>query len=45
MSHGVSWHGLALNCSVDLSWFDHIIPCGLDGRGVTSLSKVLGRHG
>lgn len=45
MSHGVSWHGLALNCSVDLSWFDHIVPCGLDGRGVTSLSKVLGHHG
>ena len=45
MSHGVSWHGLALNCSVDLGWFDHIVPCGLDGRGVTSLSKVLGYHG
>lgn len=34
-------HGLALNCSTDLSWFDHIIPCGIEGKGVTSLSQEL----
>ena len=39
MTHGVTWHGLALNCSNDLKWFDHIIPCGLHGKSVTSLSK------
>ena len=43
VSHGVSYHGLALNCSTDLSWFDHIVPCGLEGKGVTSLSHVCGR--
>jgi len=30
-----------MNCSTDLSWFDHIVPCGIHGRGVTSLSKEL----
>ena len=45
VSHGVCWHGLALNCSVDLSWFDHIVPCGLDSKGVASLSSVLGYEG
>ena len=45
MSHGVAYHGLALNCSTDLSWFEHIIPCGITGSGVTSLSKLLGRTG
>lgn len=44
VSHGVSYHGLALNCSTDLSWFDHIVPCGLEGKGVTSLSAVCQRR-
>jgi lipoyl(octanoyl) transferase len=39
---GVSMHGLALNVTTDLSYFDLIIPCGLAGRAVTSLSKLLG---
>lgn len=39
----VTTHGLALNCDIDLSWFDHIIPCGIIGKGVTSLSKELDR--
>ncbi|KAI9012002.1 hypothetical protein CLU79DRAFT_771581 [Phycomyces nitens] len=34
----VSSHGLALNCDVDLSWFDHIVPCGLANKRVTSIS-------
>ena len=42
MSHGVAWHGLSLNCNVDLSWFEHILPCGLEGKGVTSLSSATG---
>jgi lipoate-protein ligase B len=39
---GVSMHGIALNVTTDLSFFDLIVPCGLRGRGVTSLRKILG---
>ena len=39
---GVSMHGLALNVTTDLRYFDLIVPCGLSGRAVTSLSKILG---
>ncbi|XP_054977853.1 putative lipoyltransferase 2, mitochondrial [Sorex araneus] len=37
----ITSHGLALNCSTDLIWFEHIVPCGLVGTGVTSLSQEL----
>ena len=40
---GVSLHGIALNVSPDLGWFDAIIPCGLEDAGVTSIARVLGR--
>lgn len=43
VSHGVAFHGLALNCCNDLSWFRHIVPCGIEGKGVTSLSQLLNR--
>ncbi|XP_007909649.1 putative lipoyltransferase 2, mitochondrial [Callorhinchus milii] len=39
----ITSHGLALNCNVDLGWFSHITPCGITGKGVTSLSRELGR--
>ncbi|XP_075994353.1 octanoyl-[acyl-carrier-protein]:protein N-octanoyltransferase LIPT2, mitochondrial [Genypterus blacodes] len=39
----VTSHGLALNCNTDLSWFNHIVPCGIEGKGVTSLSAELQR--
>lgn len=39
---GVSLHGLALNVSTDLRYFNLIVPCGLAGRPVTSLEKLLG---
>src|SRR5688500_8579993 len=39
---GVSLHGLALNVTTDLSYFDLIVPCGLTGRSVTSLERLLG---
>jgi lipoyl(octanoyl) transferase len=43
---GVAWvttHGLALNVDVDLEWFERIVPCGLAGRGVTSMEQLLGK--
>jgi lipoyl(octanoyl) transferase len=36
-------HGFALNCDVDLSWYDRFVPCGIADAGVTSLSAELGR--
>ena len=43
VSQGVTMHGFAFNCDNDLGWADVIIPCGIVGAGVTSLSKELGR--
>jgi len=40
----VTMHGFALNCDVDLTWFDAIVPCGIADAGVTSLSAELGRQ-
>ncbi len=42
-SRYVTMHGFAFNVNTDLSYFDHIVPCGIDDKGVTSLSKELGR--
>src|SRR5204863_2671901 len=43
VSRGVAMHGFALNCDVDLSWYDRFVPCGIADAGVTSLSRELGR--
>jgi lipoyl(octanoyl) transferase len=43
VSQGVTMHGFALNCEVDLGWYDRFVPCGIDDAGVTSLSAELGR--
>ena len=43
IQRGVTTHGLALNCTTDLSWFDAIEPCGLSGERMTSLSKASGK--
>ena len=42
ISRGVTSHGFALNVSTDLSWFRHIIPCGIHGSEVTSLEYLIG---
>jgi lipoyl(octanoyl) transferase len=39
----VSLHGIALNCDNGLEAFDLIVPCGIVGHGVTSLSRATGR--
>ncbi len=44
VAQGVTMHGFALNCNNDLTWFDRIVPCGIQDAGVTTLSKELGRN-
>eukprot|EP00053_Salpingoeca_punica_P018075 m.175757 g.175757 ORF g.175757 m.175757 type:complete len:267 (+) comp17354_c0_seq1:170-970(+) len=43
VSHGITSHGFALNCNTDLTWFSHIIPCGLADKQATSLTAEAGR--
>ena len=43
-SRWVTMHGLAFNINTDLSYFGHIIPCGIDDKAVTSLNQELGKH-
>lgn len=42
-SRWISMHGFAFNVQPDLSYFGHIVPCGIATKGVTSLSQELGR--
>ncbi len=39
---GVSMHGIALNVTTDLRYFDLIVPCGLVGRSPASMREILG---
>jgi len=41
----VTWHGFALNVTTDLSYFDLIVPCGIDGVEITSIEKELRTRG
>ena len=43
ISRGITTHGFALNVDADLSYFRHIVPCGMEGLAVTSVERVLGR--
>lgn len=44
ISRGVTSHGVAMNVNTDLSFFNLIIPCGIESRPVTSMQKELGRE-
>jgi lipoyl(octanoyl) transferase len=37
-------HGFALNVNTDLTYFDHIIPCGIPDKKVTSIKEELGHE-
>lgn len=42
-SRWVTMHGFAFNVNTDLEYFNHIIPCGIDDKAVTSMKQELGR--
>ena len=42
ISRGIAFHGLAINVNTDLSYFSHIIPCGIPDLRVTSIAKESG---
>ncbi len=42
ISRGVAYHGLAVNVNTDLTYYDHIVPCGIEDRPVTSMAQFLG---
>jgi lipoyl(octanoyl) transferase len=44
VAQGVTMHGFALNCDNDLSWFERIVPCGIEDADVTTLSRELDRE-
>ena len=42
ISRGIAFHGFALNVTADLSYYRHIVPCGITDRPVTSMRAELG---
>ena len=44
VSRGITMHGFALNVNTNLSYFNHINPCGFTDKGVTSMEKELGHQ-
>ncbi len=44
ISRWVTMHGLAINANTDLSHFELIVPCGIQDKEVTSISRELGRQ-
>ena len=45
ISRGIAYHGFAINVTTDLSYYSHIVPCGISDRPVTSLAEVMGEDG
>ena len=43
ISRGVAYHGLSINVNTDLSYYSHIVPCGIHDRPVTSVAQLLGQ--
>src|SRR5204862_8105725 len=43
-SRWITMHGFAFNVNTDLNYFNYIIPCGIQGKQVTSLKRELGRE-
>lgn len=37
----VTMHGISINCDCDLSWFDHIVSCGIEDKAITSIRQEL----
>ena len=44
VAQGVTTHGFALNVTTDLSYFSHILPCGIPDKGITSMTLELGER-
>lgn len=43
-SRWVTMHGIGFNVNSDLSYFNSIVPCGIEGKAVTSIQKEIGRE-
>ena len=43
ISRGVAFHGFAINVNTDLSYYRHIVPCGITDRPVISMARELGQ--
>ena len=43
VKRGVTMHGFAFNVNTNLQHFDFIVPCGITGKGVTSVEKIIGK--
>ena len=44
VKNGIIFHGFAFNVNTDMSYFDHIIPCGISGKKATSLASLINIH-
>lgn len=42
VQRGITSHGFALNVNTDLSYFNHMIPCGIQDKSITSISRETG---